>query len=94
MSQEDAILRKSLDAVDRHKSQTIVIMIIAIVFAVVAFLRLAGSFHEGANIQRLLQLSIVAGVFWTSALTVVVVLQLAAMTRKILRAIELATRRD
>ena len=94
MPQDDVVLRKSLDAVDRRKWTTITFEIIALAFAMTAFLRLGGAFGQGADIQRLLQLSIVALVFWTSALAAVVVLQMSAMTRKILRAIELASRPD
>lgn len=94
MRQDDAVLRKSLDAVDRQKWSTIFVIIIAVVLAFGAFLHLAGAFHAGASVERMLQLSIIALVFWTSGLTAVVVLQLASMTRKVLRAIELASRHD
>ncbi|MFN7985480.1 MAG: hypothetical protein U0Q11_26875 [Vicinamibacterales bacterium] len=94
MPQDDAVLRKSLDAVERQKWFTVLVVVIAVVLAFGAFLHLAGAFHAGASVERTLQLSIIAVIFWTSGLTAVIVLQLAAMTRKVLRAIELASRRD
>jgi hypothetical protein len=93
MTQEDAVLRKSLDAVDRHKWRMMVTVVFAVVLTVTAFLRLGSAFQTGQNVPRLLQLSVVALVFWTSGLAFVIVLQLTVMTKRILRAIELASRR-
>jgi hypothetical protein len=92
MSQDDTILRKSLDAVDRRRSYAIIAVVIAVVVTLGAFFRLAQAFSSDADVRRLLQLSLVAMIFWTSGLTVIVVLQLAAMTRRVLRAIELASK--
>ena len=93
MTQDDTILRKSLDAVDRRRSYAIVTVIIAIVVSLGAFFRLAQAFSSDADVRRLLQLSLVAMIFWTSGLAIVIVLQVAAMTRRVLRAIDLASKR-
>jgi hypothetical protein len=94
MSQDDTILRKSLDAVERRRSFAIITVVIAIVVTLGAFFRHAQAFSSDADVRRLLQLSLVAMIFWTSGLTIIVVLQLAAMTRRVLRAIELASKRE
>lgn len=91
--QDNTILRKSLDAVDRQKWQSIGVAIFTVVVTVIAFLRLGQAFQSGADIRRLLQLSIVAMVFWMSGLAFVIVIQLSTMTKRILRAIELAARK-
>jgi hypothetical protein len=91
--QESFILKRSLDAVDRHKWRLVVTVVLCSVLVLLAFLRLGAAFRAGDDIARLLQLSIVAMVFWMSGLAFVIVLQMTVMTKRILRAIELATRK-
>lgn len=92
MTDETFVLKRSLDAVDRHKWRMFVTIAFATGLTLLAFLRLGGAFKSGQDIARLLQLSVVALVFWTSSLAFVIVLQLTVMTRRVLRAIELASR--
>jgi len=76
------LLTKSLDAVDPRRWTTITFEIIALAFAMTAFPRLGGAFGQRVDIKRLLLLSIVALVFWTSALAAVVVLQMSAIAAR------------
>ncbi|HUK33099.1 MAG TPA: hypothetical protein VLV86_04250 [Vicinamibacterales bacterium] len=92
MNQENIVLRKSLDAVDRHKWRMVLTVVLVSILTLVAFLRLGAAFRAGEDIARLLQLSVVAIVFWMSGLAFVIVVQLTVMTKRILRAIELAAR--
>jgi hypothetical protein len=47
MSQDDVLLRKSLDAVDRHKWRSLGVIVFAIVSTAAAFLRLNAAFQSG-----------------------------------------------
>lgn len=94
MSQDDELqLRKSLAAVDGQRRSSLVTLAAAGILTLLAFLRLAGAFRaDTGDISRLLQLTVVAFLFWTSMLAVVIIRHVSATTRRILRAIELASR--
>ncbi len=91
MSQEDeAVLRKSLDAVDRHQRR------VAWGVAVATILLIAGFFHlhagQMADVRSAVAAAMVILAFWTAGLTLVTVLQVSAATKRILRAIDVAAR--
>ena len=83
------VLRRSLDAVDRHRKR----LIIGLGFTVVLLLL---TFVTGAHAATAVQAFVVHFmllVIWITALTIVVVIQITVMTKRILRAIELASKR-
>jgi hypothetical protein len=94
MSQEpETILQKSLDAVDRHRRRMFITVVVVGLLTMVAYLRLGQVFRAGdGDVPHMLQLSVVTLIFWMSSLAFVIVLQLTVMTKRILRAIELASK--
>jgi hypothetical protein len=91
MAQEtETVLRKSLDAVDRHQKRLMWGVVIATVLLLVGFYRL----HAGrmGDVRTAIGASMVVVAFWTSGLTLVVVLQITVATKRILRAIDIASK--
>ena len=85
----DQVLRRSLDAVDRHRNRLLIAVVISGVILVLAFVRAADAVHS-ANANRFLHEVMVILLIWTTMLALVVVVQITVMTKRILRAIELA----
>jgi magnesium-transporting ATPase (P-type) len=91
MSEEtEDVLRKSLDAVDRQRSRLIWSVVVTTLFLMSAFFWI----HAGrmGDVRTAIAASIVILAFWTSGLTLVVVVQIAVATKRILRAIELTAK--
>jgi hypothetical protein len=91
MSEEtENVLRRSLDAVDRHQKRLIGAIIVATVLLTVAFFRL----HSGrmGDVRTAIAASMVVLAFWTSGLALAIVLQVTVATKRILRAIELTSK--
>jgi len=83
------VLRRSLDAVDRHRKRLIAALVLLSVLLLVTFIVGAHSVDRvDAVLAHYFMLLI-----WVTALTVVIVIQITVMTKRILRAIELASRR-
>jgi len=92
MSDElESVLRKSLDAVDRHKRRLYGAIIAGTIFFVWTFSQLVDANRAG-DMGRMVMLSVVVVGCWTSSLAFVIVLQLTVMTKRILRAIEIASK--
>jgi hypothetical protein len=91
MSEEtETVLRKSLDAVDRHQKRLMWAVVIATVFLMLGFYRL----HAGrmGDVRSAIGAAMVILAFWTSGLALVIVLQITVATKRILRAIDLTSK--
>jgi hypothetical protein len=86
----ETILRRSLDAVDQHRRR--LTWLLAIVGLTVAweFYRLAQIVPTG-DVPRMIVSAVMVLFFSTLGLGVIIVFQLTVATRRILRAIELAS---
>jgi hypothetical protein len=86
------VVRRSLDAVDRHRTRLLVGLALGVVVLVLAFVSGAHTVHGGNTISFVHAVFIVL-LIWTTLLALVVILQITAMTKRILRAIDLASRK-
>jgi archaellum biogenesis protein FlaJ (TadC family) len=87
------VLRRSLDAVDRHRKRLIAGLVFTGVLLLVTFISGARAAHaDGGMVQAVLAHFFML-LIWVTALTLVVVIQITVMTKRILRAIELALRK-
>jgi len=92
MSQDpETLLRKSLDAVDRQRRRLTWLLAIAGVTVAWEFYRLF-ALKPGGDVPTMIVDAVMALSFWTLGLVVLIVFQLAVATKRILRAIELASR--
>lgn len=92
MSQEsENVLRRSLDAVDGHRRRLLWLLPIVSVTVGWEFYRLFDVRATG-NVPEMIVAAVIVLSFWTLGLTVLLVFQLTAATKRILRAIELASR--
>ena len=83
------VLRRSLDAVDRHRKRLIAGLVLLTVLLLVTFV--VGA-HSTDRVEAVLAHYFML-LIWVTALTVIVIIQINVMTKRILRAIELASRR-
>ncbi len=83
------VLRRSLDAVDRHRKRLIVGLVLLTLLLLVTFI--VGA-HSADRVEAVLAHYFML-LIWVTALTVIVVIQINVMTKRILRAIELASKR-
>jgi uncharacterized membrane protein len=83
------VLRRSLDAVDRHRKRLIAGLVLLTMLLVVTFI--VGA-HSADRVEAVLAHFFIL-IIWITALMLVVVIQITVMTKRILRAIELASRR-
>jgi hypothetical protein len=88
----EEVLRRSLDAVDRHRNRLLVAVAVTAVVLLWAFIHGGEAVHSG-NTNAFLHAIMVVLAVWTTLMTLVVVIQITAMTKRILRAIELASRK-
>ena len=85
------VLRRSLDAVDRHRRIMMIglgLLAVMLVLAFVFGLHSIGRSQVDAVLAHFFML-----IIWVTGLTVFVVIQIASATKRILRAIELATKK-
>jgi hypothetical protein len=87
----EEVLRRSLDAVDRHRTRLLIGLAIGVALLLLAFYHASGVVHSGTTI--FIHEIFVLLVIWTTLLALVVVIQITVMTKRILRAIELASKR-
>lgn len=85
------VLRRSLDAVDRHRRRTTIALVLAGVLLVATFFY--GTHTAGVNTVQSVLAHFFMLIIWVTGLTLIVMIQITAMTRRILRAIELASRK-
>jgi uncharacterized membrane protein YhaH (DUF805 family) len=92
MTQEtENVLQRSLDAVDRHRRRLFWLLAIVAVSVGWEFYRL-GNMRTTGNLPGMIFAAVLAVSFWTLSLTVMLVFQITVATKRILRAIELASR--
>jgi hypothetical protein len=86
------ILRRSLDAVDRTRTRLVIGTVVTGVLLLLGFVHGGQAVHSHDTNMFIHAVMIILGV-WTTLMTLVVVLQITTMTKRILRAIELASRK-
>jgi len=86
----ETVLRRSLDAVDRYRRRLTWLLVIAGLTVAWEFYQLAQIASTG-DVPRMIVSAVMALFFSTLGVGVVVVFQLTVATRRILRAIELAS---
>lgn len=87
----ETMLRKSLDAVDRHRRRLMWTFGLASLTVVWEFYRLMVMRPTG-NVPNLIVEGVIVICFWILALVVAIVFQLTIATKRILRAIDLASK--
>jgi hypothetical protein len=97
MSREPNVLQDSLDAADRFRTRVIagiVVLFVTIVFAHAWLMATAASRTGGApGMAKMIVASETALMFFVALCTVVIALQITRMTKAVLRAIELSSRK-
>lgn len=88
----EEVLRRSLDAVDRHRNRLLIGVVVTAIVLILAFVQGGAAVHSRNPNAFIHAVMIVLGV-WTTLMTLVVVIQITVMTKRILRAIELSTRK-
>jgi len=88
----EEVLRRSLDAVDRHRNRLIIGFVLGCVLLIMAFMHGSDAIHSG-NTMNFLHAVLLILFIWTTMMGLVVVIQITVMTKRILRAIELASRK-
>ena len=92
MPQEnDNVLRKSLDAVDQQRRRLTWLLVIAGLTVAWEFYRLVQVESTG-DVPKMIVAAVSTLFFWILGLVVLIVFQIALATKRILRAIELASR--
>jgi hypothetical protein len=89
----EEVLRRSLDAVDRHRTRLLIGLAVGVAILLFAFYHASGIVHSGMNTNAFIHMVFVLILIWTTLLALVVVIQITVMTKRILRAIELASKR-
>lgn len=88
----EEVLRRSLDAVDRHRNRLLIGVVFGTIVLLIAFYQGGAAIHSRNQFALLHAIMIVLGV-WMTLNSLVIVIQITVMTKRILRAIELATRK-
>ena len=88
----EEVLRRSLEAVDRHRNRLLAGVAVTTVVLLLAFVHGGAAVHSGNTNVLLHAVMIVLGV-WMTLMALIIVIQITVMTKRILRAIELASRR-
>ena len=88
----EEILRRSLEAVDRHRNRLLIGVAATTVLLLAAIVHGSAAVHSGNTNALLHAVMIVLGV-WMTLMALVIVIQITVMTKRILRAIELASRK-
>ena len=87
---ENMILRKSLDAVERHRKRMYATVVVVFVIMLYSFFRLIDADNPTTDTRALLRHSVVFVALWTVTWALAIVFQMTRMTKILLRAIELA----
>jgi len=88
----EEVLRQSLNAVDRHRNRLLIGAGGGVVLLVFALVQGADAIQR-RDTNRLLHAVMLILAMWTAVWSLVVVVQMTVMTKRILRAIELAARK-
>jgi len=86
----EEVLRRSLDAVDRHRNRLLIGLAGTVALLLFVFVR--GATAGNSNTAQAILAHYFMLIIWT-ALMLVVVIQITVMTKRILRAIELASKK-
>jgi uncharacterized membrane protein len=86
----EEVLRRSLDAVDRHRNRLLIGLVGTVVLLLFVFFRAATG---NSNTAQAILAHYFMLIIWMTALMLVVVIQITVMTKRILRAIELASKK-
>jgi hypothetical protein len=86
----EEVLRRSLDAVDRHRNRLLIGLAGTVALLLFVFVR--GATGNSNTAQAILAHYFIL-IIWMTALMLVVVIQITVMTKRILRAIELASKK-
>jgi uncharacterized membrane protein len=89
----DEVLRRSLDAVDRHRTRLWIAIIALAVLLVFVFVHGAWASRGGRDTAQAILAHYFMLLIWMTALTLIVILQITVMTKRILRAIDLASKK-
>ena len=89
----EEVLRKSLDAVDRHRTRLLIGLAAGVVLLFLTFYGVASSIHAHPSTNNFVHGMFIILAVWTPLLALVVVNQITVMTKRILRAIELSSRK-
>ncbi len=90
---DEEVLRKSLRAVDRSRNWLLIGLALAVAFLFLAMTRVARDIHGQMSSGLLLHSIFIVLAGWTATLTLIIVIQITLMTKRILRAIELSSRK-
>ena len=88
----EEVLRRSLDAVDRHRNRLLIAFVVAAVFLLFALVHGTYVARTG-SVNLFTHAVMIVIVIWTTLLALGIVIQITVMTKRILRAIELASRK-
>ncbi len=88
----EEVLRRSLDAVDRHRKRAIIGFITTVAFVIASLMNGAYAARSG-SVNVFTHAVMIVIVLWTTAVGIMIVIQMTVMTKRILRAIELASRK-
>ena len=88
----EEVLRRSLDAVDRHRRRLIIGFIAALVFLLASLAHMTSVARTG-RVNLVTHAVMIILIVWTTAVGLGIVIQITVMTKRILRAIELAARK-
>lgn len=90
----EEMLRRSLDAVDRHRTRLLIGLVATLALLVFVFFHGAMAMHSGhGSTSQAILVHYFMLIIWMTALTLIVVIYITMMTKRILRAIELASRK-
>jgi hypothetical protein len=88
----EEVLRRSLDAVDRHRNRLIIGFVVSALFLFGALVQGTYAARSG-SINLFTHAAMIVVVVWTTMVGLGIVIQITVMTKRILRAIELASRK-
>jgi hypothetical protein len=88
----EEVLRRSLDAVDRHRKRAIIGFTVTVMFVMASLMNGAYAARSG-SVNVFTHAVMIVIVLWTTAVGIMIVIQITVMTKRILRAIELASKK-
>lgn len=89
----EEVLRRSLDAVDRHRNRLLVGLLLTVALLVFVFLHGATTFSSERQVVNAVLAHYFMLLIWITVMMLVIVIQNTISTKRILRAIELASKR-
>lgn len=88
----EEVLRRSLKAVDRNRNLFLIGVVVMAALLVLGFVQATHAIETHNDTMLLHAVMLILG-FWMSIMTLAIVIQVTMMTKRILRAIELASRK-